>query len=117
MIARGEKTIETRSWFTKYRGPLVICSSITGDRLAYRSGLGTGDELAGCTIAIATLADCRAMTRADEAAACCRWYNGAQAWILDNVEPLPAISVCGQLGIFPLECRELDEHFRLVGKK
>lgn len=27
LVAMGVKTIETRSWSTKYRGPLVICSS------------------------------------------------------------------------------------------
>jgi hypothetical protein len=30
LIATGAKTIETRSWETKYRGPLVICAAKGG---------------------------------------------------------------------------------------
>jgi hypothetical protein len=53
-IEAGLKTIEVRSPNTRYRGPLVICTS-------------------------RRLADSRSMTKADEAAAGVAWRPGALA--------------------------------------
>ncbi len=90
-IASGEKTIETRSWGTPYRGLLLICSSKQPD-----------EHPAGCALALATLWDCRRMTVQDEKAAMCRWYPGAFAWMLREIQPIVPIPVRGFLGVY--EC-------------
>ncbi len=89
MIASGEKTIETRTWMTSYRGPLLIVSSRT-PRI----------EPAGCAVAVAILTDCRPMTRKDEREACCRVYKDAKAWVLEEVRRIRPVPVKGSLGVF-----------------
>jgi len=78
MIADGEKWIETRSWGTAYRGPLLICST------KRPTGLGP----TGRAMAVATLLACRPMLQRDEAAAGCERYPGAVAWVLHDVRSL-----------------------------
>jgi len=98
MIVAGEKTIETRTWMTSYRGQLLIVSSRTPKI-----------EPAGCAVAVVVLADCRPMTRRDEREACCRVYKDAKAWVLEEVKRIKPITVMGSLGIFdcPLEIDDL----------
>lgn len=93
MIVSGQKTIETRTWATNYRGDLLICSSKKPDIAP-----------AGYALAIVELYDCRPMTKADEAAACCELYAGAFSWLIRNIlrieTPFP---VKGKLGLFEVE--------------
>jgi activating signal cointegrator 1 len=98
MIASGQKTIETRTWRTTYRGHILIVSS-RRPRI----------EPAGFAVAVAILADCRPMIRADESKACCKIYDRAMAWMLEEVRPLQPIAVKGALGIYdcPLEIHDL----------
>lgn len=97
MIASGEKTIETRRWPTDYRGPLLIVSSKMPDI-----------PPAGCAVAVATLVDCRPMTRDDEIAARCSLYLGAYSWALKDVRRLKPFSVRGQLGIYDVSVDESE---------
>ena len=92
LIASGGKTIETRTWKTDYRGPLLICSSKSPDI-----------HPAGQALAIATLTDCRPMSVLDEAAAQCRKYDGAFAWVLADVRKISAFPVRGQIGLFDVD--------------
>lgn len=92
MIASGEKTIETRKWYTDYRGSLLIVSSKT-PRI----------EPAGYAIAVAKLIDCRPMTKNDEENACCDLYQGAYAWVLINIKKITPFPVKGQLGIYDVD--------------
>jgi hypothetical protein len=92
LIASGEKTIETRTWATDYRGELLIVSSRKPPI-----------EPAGHAVAVATVIDCRRMTKADEAAARCRVYPGAYSWVLANVQRIKPFPVKGQLGIFEVK--------------
>ena len=88
-IAEGKKTIETRTWSTKYRGPLLIVSS-----------LKPNIPPVGCALALVSLINCRPMTVEDEEAACCKIYPRAWAWILDNIIPIKPYHVKGQLGLY-----------------
>lgn len=90
LIAEGRKTIETRTWHTHYRGPLAI----------HASARSHGDLPTGGIIALAWLYDCRPMTEADEEQACIALYDGAYAWLLENVEPVPLIPCKGMLGLW-----------------
>ena len=91
LIANGTKTIETRTWTTPYRGPLLIVSS------KFPNIPPTGSA-----VAIVDLVDCRRMTRIDRNAACCEIYPNAFSWVLENVLQIKPFPVSGALGIF--EC-------------
>lgn len=98
MIASGRKTIETRTWPTKYRGEILIVSSRKPPI-----------EPAGHAVAVATIVDCRPMTRNDEQAACCELYPGAWAWLLADVRKLlKPFPVRGGLRIYEVDV-ELEE--------
>jgi len=88
-IATGKKTIETRTWKTSYRGPILIVSSRK-----------PAIEPAGCALAIADLVDCRPMVKADERKACIGLYSGAYSWILENIRSVTPFPVKGSLGIY-----------------
>jgi len=91
LIANGEKTIETRTWPTKYRGDLLICASKQPRLDRYPSG---------CALCIVTVIDWRPMTKADEQAACCELYQGAWSWLLSNIHPIVPFAVKGSLGFY-----------------
>lgn len=99
MIASGEKTIETRRWYTDYRGPLLIVSSKTPPL-----------EPAGFALAEAKLVECRPMTHKDEEAACCELYPNAFAWVLTNIRRIEPFQVRGQLRIFEVKCPSMKCH-------
>lgn len=89
LIASGCKTIETRTWTTRYRGLLLIASSKTPNIFP-----------AGSAVAIAKLVDCRRMTRADEAGACCDAYPNAMSWVLEDIRRIRPFPLKGALGVF-----------------
>jgi len=109
LIASGQKTIETRTWRTAYRGELLLASSKTFDA-GYRSCIPNGLALVwknearifGQALCIVTLVDCRPMTEADEMAACCRIYPGAYSWVLENVRCIEPFPVRGLPGLFEI---------------
>lgn len=92
LIASGRKTIETRTWATEYRGEILIASTKHPDI-----------DPAGYAIAIVTLADCRPMTRHDEAAAHCPLYPQAVAWVLQDIRRITPFPVRGALGLFDVD--------------
>ncbi len=95
LIVEGRKTIETRTWSTPYRGELLIVSS-------KRPPIPP----AGSAVAIATLVDCRPMTRADEPAACCELYQRARAFVLEDVRPIRPFAVLGFQRIYLVDVEE-----------
>lgn len=92
MIAAGEKTIETRTWATRYRGEILIVSSKTPNIAP-----------AGYALAIAELVDCRPMTTNDQKAACCPIYPKAHSWVLQNIRRVKQFPVKGQRRLFEVE--------------
>ena len=90
----GQKTIETRTWPTEYRGEILIAAS---KKPLY------GLLPAGEAVCIARLIDCRPMTKDDEIAAQCEVYPGAWAWVLEDIRPIEPFAVRGQLGIYEVE--------------
>lgn len=95
-IADGIKTIETRTWSTSYRGELLIVSSRKPDIYP-----------AGCAVALVDLVDCVPMTHDHERAACCPIYDGAWAWLLNNIRPVKPVRVRGALSIYNISSHEL----------
>ena len=93
MIVDEEKTIETRTWETRHRGPLLLVGS--------KKPLG---KYAGMAAATANLVDCRLMTVADQEAAGCLYYYGAYAWVFEDVKPVPEpFMVKGKLGLYDVD--------------
>jgi hypothetical protein len=95
LIADARKTIETRTWSTSYRGPLLICASST---VKDRGPIGVA-------LCVADVVDCRPMTLSDEGAACCRLYPCAWAWVLADVRKVQPFPVKGRLRLFAVEDR------------
>lgn len=109
LILEGKKTVETRSWATDYRGPLLICASLKPhsgllllDGFAHDAkGYASAKNLPfGVMLCVVDLVNCRQMFQNDCKAACCQWYPGAFAWELANVRPVQQTPIRGQLRLF-----------------
>lgn len=111
-IAHGFKTIETRSWYTEYRGELLIVSSLKPDKALMdwfqkETGMKIKDQMEyGKAIAVADLVDCKLMIEADQDAALCDIYPGAKSWFLENVRQIEPFPVKGQLMLYDVEVPE-----------
>lgn len=112
LIAEGEKTIETRTWQTNHRGPLLIVASLGLVQPMYNlmkdwyvkehGFLPHTYQVLGAALCIVDLFDCKPMTKSDQAAACCDIYPGAYSWHLRNVQIIKPFEVKGQLKIFEI---------------
>lgn len=128
LIALELKRYETRSWATRYRGPLAIHSSLK--RLPYfpvELVTAVPDVVImkyhyGCVIAVVDLVDCLPMTPAligsisRQERLCGDWEEGRFAWKLANVRRIvPGIPARGRQGLWEWEppwLTEADpEHF------
>ncbi len=109
MIASGRKTIETRTWDTKYRGPLLICAGQSPDAAALvRFGASPADweqkYPTGIALCVVSLLTVEPMTARDEVAACLPRRPGLFAWRLGPiVAPVRPFPVRGQLGLFKVD--------------
>lgn len=95
MIASGEKSIETRTWKTSPRGPLLIVSSKT-----------PAIAPAGQAVAIVVLIECRPMSVLDEPDACCPEYDGAFSWVFEIIRRIDPFPVVGQPGFIDVSLPE-----------
>jgi len=98
-IAKGKKTIETRSQPINYRGDLLIVSSKTGPA----KGLPLGKALC-----MAKLVDCRPMTENDEEAAMVKFLPGMFAWVLKDIRPIEPFPVQGKQGLYEVDYNDLN---------
>lgn len=93
--------IETRSWATNYRGKVLICatrraftltdlSAIAGAQQLsrIRQRVPETDYLRSKAIAVATLSDCRPMTKADEDLCFVKFKEGLYCHIYTDVQPI-----------------------------
>lgn len=93
MIADRDKPIETRSWYEKYRGPLLIHSS-----------KNPPIHPAGMALAIVTLLDVRRMTKEDEKDAKVKYKPKLYAFVLGRVWKLPRpFAMSGALYLYETE--------------
>lgn len=114
----GLKKFETRSWATKYRGPLAIHASVrplpkADLELARRYGILEMEF--GHILAVVDLADCvliddefiKRQSRAELDFG--NWRIGWFAWRLENLQVLKSpIPVRGRQGLWSLDDRLLD---------
>ena len=112
LIAVGAKTIECRSWPTKYRGELLIRSSKGNDYVEYTN---IGAELSapgGMALAVVNLVNCRPMKNSDLEAAHIpeEWADDVlkgYAWELELQYEVIPVPIKGKLSIYNLDI-EID---------
>lgn len=99
LIASGRKTIELRSWSTKYRGPVLILSG-TGVWRGTEHPIGPR----GVSLCVVDLVSVRAVTPDDAVAACIVPPEGFDfAWELRDPRPVEMHPVKGKLGLYRLD--------------
>jgi hypothetical protein len=101
-IADGQKTIEVRSWVTKYRGELLITASAkpviaTNGPITSWNGL---DLPLGVTVCVVNLQDIRPFRKRDEDAAICDYSPDQNAWILKLLYLTRHHAVKGKVGLW-----------------
>ena len=115
-VTHGPKRYENRSWYCRYRGPLLIHAAksrecVTPEVMARLCGLGlsppdVGDLVFGAIIGTCRVTDCvRPEQAADEV-----WARGPWCLRLADVRPVPAPIPCrGKRGLFevPTAVQEL----------
>ncbi len=102
LVAEGRKTVELRTWSTRYRGPLLIIAGKGVDR-GDVAKWGHGDAPRGVTLCVVDLLDVRPATSADEHDACGPIATGEFAWIVANVRPVTQIPMLGRFGLYELD--------------
>lgn len=114
LIHLGLKTIETRTFRTHYRGPLLICASRTWSESIFRrcgsfklidALVARGEPRSiprGVMLCVADLYDCVPFGSEHAAAAMCSPYHDEihWAWMLRNVRAVEQRPVIGRLGLF-----------------
>ncbi len=124
-IANGEKTIECRTWKTKYRGELLICAS--GRKFTCEDGLILP---AGVAVAVVELVNVRPMTKDDVQAAALGNMEPEDleevlrglAWELRLKFPVVPFPVKGKLNLFNVDTipqplpPEYDDHLNYLCK-
>ena len=106
-IAQGKKTIETRMWPCRYRGPLLICAAKKVDPW-YREQRPDDRFPLGKAVAVCELIMCVPMRRDHENQAMCEWEPGRWAWILGDIRAIGPFTVKGQRGLFEVPIRMED---------
>jgi hypothetical protein len=102
-VAAGRKRVENRSWFTDYRGPVLIHAGKSREELAALEGdpprLGGSDvevpvaELAfGAVIGVAELADCLPVRKARRLSL--PFTHGPHCWVFEGARLLAAPVPC-----------------------
>lgn len=79
MILSEEKTIETRTWKTKYRGDILLCASKKPE-----------SAISGHAFAVVELVFCEI-------------YDRAYSWVFKYLRKIKPFPVKGQLGLFEVK--------------
>ena len=109
IIEKGLKTIETRKWKTDYRGDLLICVSKKEDMNCSPNDFEClYQKTNGKALCVVELYDCVPMTEEHQEDACCGLYDGAWAWKLRNLRKIKSFPIKGQLRLFNLSVKELN---------
>ncbi|MEM6399813.1 MAG: DNA N-6-adenine-methyltransferase [Cyanobacteria bacterium P01_D01_bin.116] len=129
LITLGLKHYETRSWKTKYRGKLLICSTAKNSK-HYREYLKVKDKLQlppwdetnfphGCVIAICDLVDCIEITsdfinqQSQTEILCGDWQVGRYAWKLENIQPITEpFAVKGKQRLFNVSSTNFESYLK-----
>lgn len=103
LTAQGVKTIELRSWMTKYRGPLAIVAGLKLhlDRPKYGGPFLDDQELpVGRVVCVVGMVGCEPMKHHHEMRAFYAYRQGLIAWKFHGVVRVDGPEVNGRLGLF-----------------
>ena len=126
LIIMWLKTIEVRTWVTKYRGPVLICSSqkpdadaMDLDRVNDLMDVETMTPL-GQALGVVDLVDCRELGKRDigtpGTVILPELTEKSLAWVLDNPRRIQPFTVKGRLGLWtPGAWCDRCRHIRLDG--
>jgi len=109
LILAGSKTVEVRTWATRYRGPLLLHASagfgIAEREAAVRLRQPPPEPASlGAVVGIAELVDCRPMRREDWKKAGLPPLSGKLwAWVLEDARPLGPVPFPGKRTLFDVE--------------
>ncbi|MCE5185106.1 MAG: hypothetical protein LLF76_03155 [Planctomycetaceae bacterium] len=111
-VAMKLKPVETRFWYTRYRGPVLICSAQKSDedwvKVTSRPDVDDIQEpccVLGHALCVANLVDCRAHEKRDEELSMVRFEGyaaGRFSWVFDkkSIKPVMAFPVRGRQRLF-----------------
>lgn len=142
LMATGAKTMETRSWPTSYRGPLLICASKKRDMESlallrateFKRGLAPllrpddttiGDLVArlsfGCAVALVNLVACQPTQNVDprDEQPFGDYTPGRFAWVTLNLRRLTPFPITGHQGLWSeaVRAERLESaHPRVAGR-
>ncbi len=107
LLVGGFKEIETRSWMTKYTGPLLIHASLRVADLQddFRTVLARVPasilEARGVILGRVTLINCRPLRAGDRALALCAVDPSRYGWVVADPLIFPSfVKLKGKLGLF-----------------
>ena len=109
LIIAGSKTIEIRTWATRYRGPLLLHASsaygISEREAAARLRRPAPDPATlGAVVGVAELVDCRPVRREDwKCAGLPRLEGRLWAWVLARPRAVGPLPCRGQRTLFDLD--------------
>ena len=124
LIATGQKRLETRTWSTDYRGPLLICAGAKSHDLfvsynvqikilslnnySAKSRFKIDKKIAwtlGKALCVVDLVGIQPFKKGKtmEDDACVDWYPDAFAWELENPRLIDPFDVKGKLRIFEVD--------------
>lgn len=124
LIAMGVKSVELRSWETRYRGPLLICASRRADdpekwlqepvlRRCAELGVNLRGLPSGVAVCVVSLVAVGVATPADMFSSCVKPMNFMWAWRLGpEIQRVKQRPLLGRLGIF-----EVPDDFIVSGKR
>lgn len=126
LIARGSKTVEVRTWATKYRGPLLIVAGLQPDnnimkKTAKSNATGavwlndlypenklSGWYPLGAAVCVVNIVGCEPFSNEKHAEGAAFESDFAEklfAWLLSNPQPVQPFKIKGKLNFY-----EVDEY-------
>lgn len=108
-ILAGTKTIEVRTWATRYRGPLLLHAAaawgVAEREAATRLGVAApAPGTSGAVVGMATLIECRPVKPGDWALAALPPLEGRLwAWVLAEARPIDPVPARGSRRLFNVD--------------
>lgn len=125
LVLDGRKTLDLRTWTTKYRGPLAVYASLDVEKEACRAqGVDTATLTTGALVGVVDLVDILPL---DESAYNARaaehlngraWREGLYGWVLENPRWLETPQVVkGRLNLFEVEIPEISNQLSVSSEQ
>ncbi len=109
MLVRGDKTVETRWWSTRYRGPILVCAAKRfDDENAHRDPRPQATYPLGMALGYVELYNVRYMQPGDAPHACIDYEPARYSWLTRNAVTLrDPFRVKGQQGLWSVDVSDL----------